>query len=156
MKITYPSQQEVRLMFEYQKGNLINRHTRGPSAVKGSIAGTLIKTVGYQSIVIKSKRYQTSRLIWIYHNGDIPDKMVVDHINRDTTDNRIENLRLATFTQNEYNKPRKGCSLEKGKWRARIKVNGRNIHLGLFDTEDAAVKAYQDYAQSLHGEYQCS
>src|SRR6056297_540747 len=132
------AQDTLREMFEYRDGKLYNRYTRGPRAVEGRVAGSLNKSIGYWKVGINSKQYQLSRLIWTYHNGDIPDGMLVDHISRDTHDNRIENLRLASYTQNEWNKPKLGCSFESGKWRARIKQNGRSIHLGMFDTKAAA------------------
>jgi hypothetical protein len=150
------TQDAIREFFEYRDGMLYNRFTRGPKAVKGSDAGSLDRGTGYWRVNINKKGYQLSRLIWIYFSGDIPKGMVIDHINRDTQDNRITNLRLSTYTQNEWNKPRSGCSFEKGKWRARIKDHGKNVHLGLFDTEAEAIAAYQEYAASLHGEYQCA
>ena len=156
MKTQHPSQAELRKLFDYADGHLMNKFTRSPRAVKGTVAGTLVKTVGYYSVTIKSKRYQLSRLIWIYHNGDIPQGMLVDHINRDTHDNRIENLRLASYTQNEWNKPKLGCSFESGKWRARIKKKGKSIHLGMFDTKEDAQAAYENYAAELHGEFKCA
>jgi hypothetical protein len=155
MKIQHPTQSELKDMFDYCDGQLINRYTRSPRAVKNTIAGSLVKSVGYYSVSIDGSRYQLSRLVWIYHNGDIPNGLLVDHINRDTHDNRIENLRLATYTQNEWNKPRLGCNFEKGKWRARIKRYGKSIHLGLFETKEAAQAAYHEYASNLHGDFQC-
>ena len=156
MKIPYPTQTELRELFYYSNGQLFNKFTRAPTAVKDSVAGTFVKSVGYYTVGIKGKRYQLSRLIWIYHNGDIPEEMLIDHINRDTHDNRIENLRLASYTQNEWNKPKLGCSFENGKWRARIKVKGKNVHLGLFDTKEEAQKAYKEYAEKLHGDFKCA
>lgn len=155
MKIKYPTQIELVEMFDYREGQLINRYTRSPRAVKNSVAGSLVKSVGYHSVTINGSRYQLNRLVWIYHNGDIPKGLLVDHINRNPRDNRIENLRLATYTQNEWNKPKLGCSFEKGKWRARIKRCGQSIHLGLFETKEAAQAAYHDYASNLHGDFQC-
>jgi hypothetical protein len=154
MKIPYPSQSELHEMFVYKDGQLINRYRRAPTAAEGEIAGRLVKSVGYYSVTIKGKRYQLSRLIWIYHNGNILDGMLVDHINRDTSDNRVENLRLATYTQNEWNKPKLGCHLESGKWRARIKRFGKNVHLGMFETKEEAQAAYENYAAKLHGDFQ--
>jgi hypothetical protein len=155
MKIPYPSQADLHEMFNYEDGQLINKYRRAPSAPKGAIAGRLVKSVGYYSVTIKARRYQLNRLIWIYHNGEIPKDLLVDHISRDTHDNRIENLRLATYTQNEWNKPKLGCSFENGKWRARVKRFGKNIHLGMFESKEKAMAAYDAYAAQLHGEFQC-
>lgn len=79
--------------------------------------------------------------------------MEVDHIDRNPNNNRIENLRLATKRQNEYNKPRRGCTFENGKWRASIYDHGKNVYLGLYDTPEEASAAYWEYANKLHGEY---
>jgi hypothetical protein len=144
---------QLQEMFEYRDGALYNKHTRGPLAVKNTVAGSLNKITGYWNLTVKGKRCQLSRAIWVYHNGDIPKGLYIDHINRNPLDNRIKNLRLCTPTQNEYNKPRKGYCFEAGKWRAKIKINGKNKHLGMFDTEKEAKAAYNLSAQLIHGEY---
>ena len=87
----------------------------------------------------------------------------VDHIDRNTFDDRIENLRLATRAQNGANKSKqKGTSSEyKGvcwhkrdkKWRAQIKVNGKTIHLGYFADEMDAASAYDEAAMEYFGEF---
>ena len=130
-------------LFEYEDGKLINRVFRSPRALKGSEAGRLNQTTGYRDVAVEGKRYQVSRLIWQMHNGEIPEGMQIDHINRDKLDNRIENLRCVTPTQNEWNKPCSGVNFEKGKWRARFKHFGKSIHVGLFETKDEALAAYQ-------------
>lgn len=86
-----------------------------------------------------------------------------DHINGNKLDNRRENLRPATKAQNAYNQSKnksnnsgfKGVHWEelRGKWRARIKIEGRNKHLGYFDTKEEAAAAYKAVATLLHGEY---
>ena len=90
-------------------------------------------------------------------------KIHVDHINRDPTDNRRENLRLATNKQNSYNKVSysKGISKYKGvsfsksnnKWRAMIHYNYKSLHLGYYINEIDAAKAYNKKAQELFGEF---
>jgi len=142
-------------LFYYKEGTFYNRFTRSPTAVKDAPCAALSKK-GYRRIGINGKYYQASRLIWIYHNGEFPASLQIDHINRNRADDRIENLRLVTQTQNEWNKPHKGCSFEKGKWRARIKDHGKQVHLGLFNTEQEAQAAYKAYATKLHGDYQCA
>ena len=86
----------------------------------------------------------------------------VDHINGDKLDNRKSNLRIVTRKQNSYTtKARPGTSSHKGvswskqknRWRSRITVNGREIHLGLFCNEIDAAKAYNDAALKHYGEY---
>lgn len=87
----------------------------------------------------------------------------VDHKNLDGLDNRSANLRLATVVQNAQNKRTrsdntsgyKGVSrhsTSKG-WRARIVVDKKTIHLGLFSTPKAAYAAYCEAATKYHGEF---
>ncbi|MFC1634761.1 AP2 domain-containing protein [Planctomycetota bacterium] len=92
-----------------------------------------------------------------------PDHLVVDHINHDGLDNRKANLRLCTFAENCRNARRtarasskyKGVHWHKGtkKWAAAIRFDNKTYHLGYFDNERAAAKAYDDAAKKLHGEY---
>lgn len=89
--------------------------------------------------------------------------LFVDHINWDRSDNRRANLRWATKSQNAINSGLskvnktgfKGVSFHKlrKKYRARIKFNGREIHLGLFVSPEEAAKAYNQKATELFGEY---
>lgn len=90
-----------------------------------------------------------------------PEGVLVDHINRNGLDNRLENLRLCDKSENAMNSEKiletikgKSSSIYKGvywakdrnKWRATIRVSGKNIHIGSFDNEIEAAKAYNDYA----------
>lgn len=94
---------------------------------------------------------------------DVPDGMVVDHINRDSLDNRKANLRPATRAQNVWNSTKrkggtsryKGVSFKKhnAKWIARIYTKGREIHLGCFENETDAAKAYDNAAKKYHGRF---
>ena len=153
----YISQGEVRRLFDYREdGVLINRLTRSPRAVKGFVAGGPNKSNGYYRVLINRKTFQLSRLIWIWHYGDIPHQMEIDHIDRNPANNKIENLRPVTKRQNEYNKPRQGCNYENGKWRASIYDHGKNVYLGLYKTKEEAQQAYFEYAAKLHGEYLCA
>ena len=95
--------------------------------------------------------------------GPKPAGAVVDHINRNGLDNRKENLRVATLTQNQANTgPRKkstskfkGVSLKKARraWCAQIQKDLKKIHIGYYDTEEEAAEAYNRAAVKLFGEY---
>jgi hypothetical protein len=93
-----------------------------------------------------------------------PKDKVVDHINHNGLDNRRENLRLVTIEQNVWNTRKqrrltasryKGVTLHKGQWRSVIYRRKKQIHLGYFDTEETAAKAYDVKAKELFGEYAC-
>ena len=92
-----------------------------------------------------------------------PDGMEPDHINGNGLDNRRRNLRPATHQQNMWNrKPVSGSSsLFKGVswhgpgqyWKAYIKINDKQQHLGCFWSEEDAARAYNKAARELHGEF---
>lgn len=92
-----------------------------------------------------------------------PGDMEVDHINGNPLDNRRCNLRICTHTQNLANsRKRAGCSSRyKGvwwdsnrrKWQAYIRSASKRIHLGRFNTEEAAAAAYDQAALEYFGEF---
>jgi len=92
-----------------------------------------------------------------------PCGMEVDHVNGDGLDNRRVNLRRSTHAQNLRNTVKradntsglKGVCFHKQcrKWKAQIRLNGKNRHLGLFATSEAAHQAYCTAAAELHGEF---
>lgn len=147
-----PDQQTIRSLFDYKDGKLYWKNFQSPRATQGSLAGAKMPH-GYWRIGINKVQYQLHRVVWVYHYGDIPSGLCIDHINRDQSDNRIENLRLCTYTQNEYNKPSKGYSFESGKWRVRMKICGKQRHLGMFDTKELAEEFYDLAATMVHGQY---
>ena len=94
---------------------------------------------------------------------NVPTGLQVDHINGNALDNRHENLRICTNTENSRNRHSqiRGASKFKGvvwdkqhsKWRAQIKVDLKCKYLGLFEIESDAALAYNAAAFLLHGEF---
>lgn len=104
------------------------------------------------------KKVQLHRLLIGAFEGEI-----VDHINGDTLDNRLRNLRICTNAENIRNSKRrassgsqfKGVSRIKGtdRWRAQIMVNGQKMNLGSFRDAESAARRYDVKARELHGEF---
>jgi hypothetical protein len=105
----------------------------------------------------KKKQFYAHRLIFLYHNGYLPE--IVDHIDRDPANNKIENLRAATPTESSCNRITPNASGYPGvdkynkRWRAKIRYQNKHIHIGYFDTPEEAYKAYNTTRLELHGEF---
>jgi hypothetical protein len=114
---------------------------------------------GYLMSRINNKIVRMHRLIM-----NVRDKnMIVDHINHNTLDNRKNNLRIASSSQNNMNKTKQsnntsgitGVSWDKRKkkWRAYIKINNKHSELGLYDNFEDAVNTRRDAEEKYFGEY---
>lgn len=122
--------------------------------------GSLNRTTGYLGIVIGGKNITLHRAAFIMSYGYSP--IYVDHINGNKTDNRIINLREATASQNNMNKGlqcnnssgSKGVDrISNGRWRARIHIGRKEIHLGYFPEKEDAIKAFVEAEKKYHGEF---
>lgn len=130
-----------------------------PHKVRGKIAGAP-KGFGYIQVQVDGKNYAAHILIWLYVHGTFP-KVELDHKNNVGNDNRIDNLREVSRSQNNMNRlissnntsGFKGVSKSKNRWFAQIQIDGLNRHLGRFRTAEDAAKAYDRAAIALFGEF---
>ena len=117
---------------------------------------------GYVSIWINASPYYARRLAWAICNGSWPVGDI-DHINEDKSDNRISNLRVASRSENMFNRGRNknNTSGMKGvvfckktqKWRAQIMIDRRSVNIGRFKTKEEASSAYLLKAREARGEF---
>ena len=112
------------------------------------------QTNGYLCILHEGKRFRCHRIVWLLHKGEWP-KHQIDHINRNKLDNRIENLRDVPRRINCANKSNNAKMIgttwhpDKRKWKAKIQVNNKSIHLGYFNTQEEAAQRYQQEVQLI-------
>jgi hypothetical protein len=144
------NQETLKTLYDYDPAGFLVPKT-GPS--RGSRIGHMDRE-GYVRVSYQRRKYYAHRLIWTWHHGEPP--RLIDHINRDKADNRIENLRPCTETQNAANAkaPSHNTSGYKGvyfdtdrdKWVARIRFTIDGVRyrrrIGRFDSADEAAIAY--------------
>lgn len=125
---------DVRMLnkaFRYDGGRIFYNREYGSRGRRirayGKRAGGVTGCGRYRSVSVGGKRMYEHRIIWMMHNGLIPDGMEIDHINGDGMDNRIENLRLAWPHQNHWNekRPSQAGNLPKGVARYKTKSGDR-------------------------------
>ena len=137
------------LNYDPETGIFTWKISNSSRAKVGAVAGSLDGN-GYLRLRLQSRLYQAHRLAWFYMCGEWP-KLNIDHINRNPSDNRLVNLRDVTQKQNLQNAGKRSDNTsghpgvswykQRSKWRARIKHNQKNIHLGYFSTLEEAIAA---------------
>lgn len=150
-----PPQQILNNMFEYSNGQLYRKST---GVVAGFLSNGYIRcSITYLSV---KKQYAVHRLIWIIFNGTIPDGFLIDHIDRNKTNNQIENLRLSTLDLNAGNRKDhhelRGVSRADSvseKYTARIGHGNNRKYLGTFNTKEEASAAYSKEAKLRYGDF---
>jgi hypothetical protein len=158
--VRIPEQLLHEIEYNSRTGQLFWKISRGKRKA-GSIAGNVHK----DRIRIKYmyKYYFAHRVIWAKVYGDIPDNVEIDHIDLNTRNNKLINLRLATHSQNGMNRRKqsnsepnpKGVYFHKrrGYWVAQIVKDRENTYLGHFDTAAEAHRAYVAAAATMHGQF---
>lgn len=146
-------------LFEYKKGKLYWKRENKNQVRRGQCAGWLDKK--YMRVMINDKAYLVHRLIYMMHHGFMPD--FIDHINGNGLDNRIENLRGVSKTENNRNRRINTNNLSgvKGvhwdaprkKWKAQLCFEGKQHYLGVFNTLEEASKVVQAARKKHHGEF---
>jgi hypothetical protein len=144
-------------LFVYDNGVLRNKISRRKARV-GSSVGCL-DSYGYLVVGVGGKTHKVHRLIYAMFNDVVP--AVIDHINGDPADNRIENLRPATVRQNSYNRKVnrtsstkiRGVSFLNGKWMAQCQANGKREYLGVFATLEQATLAVKEFKTANYKEF---
>jgi hypothetical protein len=155
--------------FSYEDGNLFWKQPTGRRISVGQIAGR--DSNGYRMIGLFGKAYMAHRLIFMFHHGYFPQE--VDHIDGNKINNRIENLRAATHSENLKNQKIRhdntsgiknvGWARREQRWRVRLTVNGKDKHIGYFKDRDLADlvaieacdlyhKQFSSYKGVLHGQ----
>lgn len=128
----------------------------GPGRPMNCSAGTVHR--GYRRICINGKKWLAHRIAWLMCFGSFPEGHI-DHINGDSTDNRIENLRDVSRSGNIQNQRKAhknnvtgvlGIHAIKGKFRACLTLSGKTVHLGTHATAKAAHAAYLLAKRELH------
>lgn len=109
----------------------------------------------YKAISFGRRKWLLHRFIWTYVNGEIPDGMIVDHIDGNTSNNSIKNLRLASKAESSFNKGMfknntsgvKGVYLDKRnkKWMAYGRINGKMKNLGRYSSIEDAKNAAEEF-----------
>lgn len=150
------------LYLNYETYEFYRKIDAGGKAKAGTKAGYLSHS-GYVVIAINNRDYRAHRLVWFLEHGYFPDKsMVIDHIDRNPSNNRIENLRVIPQKLNAHNikNAKKQNSLGllgvrkyRKRYTARIyDLNGKEMQIGTFDTPELASEAYWKVKHEMYPE----
>ena len=143
---------ELKKIFRIRDGNLERINLNKKDGTWKPVKLRVNHSEGYCQVGFNGKNIYYHSIIWILSTGkDIQSGVEIDHINGNKIDNRIENLRLVTSRGNSQNRKKHrngglaGCYYNKRtkKYMSRIKISGKLIFLGLFQTEQEAYKAYE-------------
>jgi hypothetical protein len=160
------TQAQVRRLFAYNDEGFFTWRVALNKATKiGDRAGTVsANDKGYMRVKIRGWEYAVHRLVYLWHTGESPP--MVDHADHDRQNNRIENLRAASASDNSRNATLrsdaklkvKGVTYRQDKnkpYIAELRVNGKRVmHVSFFTLEEAE-RAVMEARRVYHGSFHC-
>lgn len=156
------TQSELKELLDYnQDTGIFTWKKRTSNRIKiGSVAGNL-HCRGYIELKVNGIRCLAHRLAWLYEHGELPK--LIDHINGDRKDNRICNLRLASYAENVYNSKIRSDNKSGvrcvswnnriNKWEVRIKLNGKLHSFGSYEDLSLAKIVADKIRQENHNKF---
>lgn len=153
--ITHDRLKEL-VSYDKNTGKLFSKVKRGNIKENSELRG---EKDGYQYIQIDGEKYYGHRLAWFYVYKEWP--YIIDHINGNKLDNRIENLRNVSLVENARNAAVKkntkskyrGVSFSHGRWVAYIRFDGKLKYLGASNKEEHAAMLYDIASFKYHGNF---
>jgi len=153
------TQEYAHSLFEYKDGNLYWKVRKAPHVKIGAKVGSP-EVNGYETVYVDGRNWRIHRLVFLMQHGYLPK--VLDHINGDRKDNRIENLREASHQTNAYNQNMKRNNVsgikgvswnnDRQKWAVRVNHNKKTYQRYVQDLELAELVAIE-MRSKLHGDY---
>jgi hypothetical protein len=155
-----PTAARIRELLSYDESAGLFRWVIKIGRAAGKEFAGATRPDGYVVINVDGRSCRAHQLAWLYVRGEWPSG-VIDHINRDRSDNRIANLRLATRGENMANTSKRAgrqitgvrFAAHANKYMARLGVNGKTVFLGYFLKEEEANRAYQIARRAHFGEF---
>lgn len=156
-----PIRAKLLELFEDTGNSLRWKVTQGRARVGDVPSG--VNSEGYLRVSVGRKRLYVHRVLWVMRNGPIPVGMQVDHIDGDRRNNRADNLRLVSVSQNRCN-ARIRCDNSSGvkgvdwlsgkkRWRVRCQIYGKVVEVGYFKDLATAEEAAKEARRTMHREH---
>ena len=160
--MSLPTQQLMHELFDYRNGDLYWKVKSSTKVSIGDRAGTL-NAKSYRQISIKGWLYLAHRLIYLMHHGHLP--WCIDHIDGNPLNNKIENLREATMSQNMKNRPINSNntsgfkniykSKNGKKWIVVLMVKNKQKYFGSYEDIELANLVATEARAKYHKEFAC-
>jgi len=154
MPLTYPTQARLLELFEDVGDTLKRRVAIGKAQTGDTIRS--IGNMGYYRVSVDGKRYLVHRLLWLMRTGVLAEE--IDHADGNPLNNRPDNLRAVSRSQNMWNQkpgPRRGVYPygRQGRWYVKVQAHRRLYNGGVFNDYNEACAAADALRAQLHGEY---